>query len=127
MTKAVIIAIFALALVLIGASVVSAQENPPGQALGNSAALCPLANGTGTGTGSGPGSMMQNIDPEQMQQLHDSMMQNVDPQKLEEMHNTCHGQAAGDGDGTTSDAGGAAQTPPASAQTARTGTRSRMM
>lgn len=137
MTKSVIIAVFALALVLVGASVVSAQENTPGQSLGNSAALCPLTgNGSGTGPGSmmgngaGPGSMMQNIDPQQMQQRHDEMQQAMNNGDYQQMHDICQGQVnSGQDNGTTGTNGGTTQTPPTSSSTStptRGGMRSMM-
>lgn len=130
MTKTVIIAVFALALVLVVASVVSAQENTPGQSLGNSAALCPLTgNGAGPGSmmgnGTGPGSMMQNIDPQQMQQRHDEMQQAMNNGDYQQMHDICQGQNSG----TTGTNGGTTQTPPTSSSTstpARGGMRSMM-
>lgn len=83
MTRGAIIAVFALLLVLAGASVVSAQ-----------------------GTGVIPGSMMQNFDAGQMQQVHDQMIQQQGSETREQMQKMHEAMTANGGPGGMMGGGG---------------------
>ncbi|MHB8793077.1 MAG: hypothetical protein ACYC6O_07035 [Thermoleophilia bacterium] len=95
MSKLILFIVVAMAISLVGASVVFAQDatqTTPGTAM---TTICPNGgNGPANGTGNGPNGGTVNI--EQMQQRHDAMTANV-PAEMQERH-AAMGEALASGD-----------------------------